>query len=343
MISSGVLGLFWLVLVPYIIGRLFQVTEKRVFYTNSLFYGYVMMFAVFECISLPLIFMRKSLALCTVLFCASLLLLSGISLFKNRHGITAFNYKKIKSLVQLHWTTWIGIILVITQTIISTLFMHIDQDDSFYVGTATTAVYTDTLFEYSPYTGYRYESLPSRYVLSPFPIFTAVLSKLIMLHPTILAHTVFPAVFIPLSYMVVWMIGKEFFPQNKKGQGTFFLLVAIIQMTSFYSVYTQGTFLLLRIWQGKSILANIILPGLFLLCIRMMGSKGKCGINWFLIFLLSISAALVSSMGIMLAPIMIGIFGIISGITERRWNIVFKYVLCCCFSLICGLIYIMIR
>ena len=37
----------------------------------------------------------------------------------------------------------------------------------FYVGTATTAVETDSLYAYNPYTGAAYNVLPSRYILSP--------------------------------------------------------------------------------------------------------------------------------------------------------------------------------
>ena len=41
-------------------------------------------------------------------------------------------------------------------------------------------VQTDTIFEVIPYTGLKYYGLPSRYVLSPFPVFLAVVSQLSM-------------------------------------------------------------------------------------------------------------------------------------------------------------------
>ena len=39
-------------------------------------------------------------------------------------------------------------------------------------------VQTDTIFEVIPYTGLKYYGLASRYVLSPFPVFLAVVSQL---------------------------------------------------------------------------------------------------------------------------------------------------------------------
>ena len=82
--------------------------------------------------------------------------------------------------------------LILIQLVVVVLYAHMDEDDAFYVGTATTAVETDTLYAYNPYTGAAYNVLPSRYILSPFPAFLAVTSRLCGgLHPAIVAHTVF--------------------------------------------------------------------------------------------------------------------------------------------------------
>ena len=60
-------------------------------------------------------------------------------------------------------------ILILFQLVVVVLYAHMDEDDAFYVGTATTAVETDSLYAYNPYTGAAYNVLPSRYILSPFP------------------------------------------------------------------------------------------------------------------------------------------------------------------------------
>lgn len=96
---------------------------------------------------------------------------------------------------------------------------HMDADDCFYVATATTDVYTDTIFEVDSYTGTAYRALPRRYVLSPFPVFLAVVSQLSgRLHPAVMAHMVFPAVFLSMAYMVQAVLAKNGFPE-KKGPG----------------------------------------------------------------------------------------------------------------------------
>ena len=100
-------------------------------------------------------------------------------------------------------------ILILFQLVVVVLYAHMDEDDAFYVGTATTAVETDSLYAYNPYTGAAYNVLPSRYILSPFPAFLAVTSRLCGgLHPAIVAHTVFPAVFVFLAYVVLFQYSR---------------------------------------------------------------------------------------------------------------------------------------
>ena len=66
-----------------------------------------------------------------------------------------------------------AVLLIVVQMYAGIFYTHIDDDDAFYVATASTTLETDTVFQYNAYTGDEYESLPSRYVLSPFPIFEA--------------------------------------------------------------------------------------------------------------------------------------------------------------------------
>ncbi len=207
-------------------------------------------------------------------------------------------------------------------------YMHIDQDDAFYIGTASTDLKTNSIYRYDPYTGYEYKLLPSRYVLSPFPVYLSFISRLIGMHPLSVAHTLFPIVFISMSYMAYYLIGGELLGDSKRDKGVFLLFISLIQMCSFYSVYTQGTFLLLRIWQGKSILANLILPMIFYLAIRTFREMGQKK-EWVMLFCYMGAASFVSSMGIMLAPIELGIFMMIYGVLGGQWHKVPKGILCC--------------
>lgn len=120
------------------------------------------------------------------------------------------------------------------------------------------------------------------------------------------------------------------------------MLVSMVHLFSYYSIYTQGTFLLLRIWQGKAFLAAVLLPGIFysVLCLNeKTAGKAERG----LLAVLALSACLVSSMGIMLAPMMIGLLGIISTCMYRQWKKMVFLAACCIPSLCYAAVYILIR
>ena len=230
--------------------------------------------------------------------------------------------------------------LILVQLVIVVLFAHMDEDDAFYVGTATTAVQTDSVYAVNPYTGADYKKLPSRYVLSPFPAFLAVISRLCGgFHPAVVAHTIFPPVFILLAYLVLFLYARVFFEGKIKEQGIFLMLCAVILWFSGYSVYNSEIFTMGRIWQGKAALAGVFLPLLFLLCMEILMQE-KPKYPWSLLFLTNGACCLFSSMGIMLAPLMMGVFLLLSLVRFRSLKRLWKGIVCCLPSLVLGALYI---
>ena len=126
------------------------------------------------------------------------------------------------------------------------------------------------------------------------------------------------------------------------------IFISVVQIFSNYSVYTAGTFLLLRIWQGKAVLAGILLPAVAYMCARLMGRRQK-GLKvqesrgWPILFCLLLAACLVSSMGIILSMLMVGLYAFVCGVCARNWKVVGKALFCCMPNLIFAVIYIVIR
>ena len=105
-----------------------------------------------------------------------------------------------------------------------------------------------------------------------------------------------------------------------------------------YDVY----FLLIRIWQGKAVLAAVILPLLFyyLLC----AYKNEYQIQDIIqIFLTTGAAALTSSMGIFLAPIMVALGAFAGIIQTRKIGIAWKLLAGCIPCIILTGIYLLLR
>lgn len=123
--------------------------------------------------------------------------------------------------------------------------------------------------------------------------------------------------------------------------GDFYDPCAVILWFCGYSVYNSEIFTMGRIWQGKAVLAGVFLPFLFLLCMEIFMQE-KPEYPWSLVFLANGACCLFSSMGIMLAPLLMGVFALLSLVKFRDGRRFLKSVVCCLPSLILGVVYILV-
>ncbi len=54
------------------------------------------------------------------------------------------------------------------------------------------------------------------YKLAPFPVFWAMIGKISGLNPAYLMHTLLPVIFIPLAYVVYYLIAMDLLKKNRK-------------------------------------------------------------------------------------------------------------------------------
>jgi len=326
-----ILILFWMVVVPFLIGtfvvnQLFKVKNPDLLLTFVC--GSISMLAIFYVLEIPMQYFKVHLSVLVLSWKVIIPLICIMVLFLNRKDYKDILKNYIKQFRQLSWGTIIIILLVFAQGVLVALFQHVDADDAFYVASATTAVSTDSIFQFDPFTGLPLAVYPSRYLLSPFPIFIALLSKLVLIHPTIIAHTLLPVFLIPLSYAIMAVLGKKLFQDRSSSVQIFMFLLCVINIFGNVSIYTSSTFMLFRIWQGKAVLASIILPAVFYFSFRTMSGDNKPG-EWVMLFCCVLAACLSSSMGILLTPIMIMCLGIVFAIRNRSLRTVCYSLLCC--------------
>ncbi len=339
-----ILSAVWLGLIPYGLGLSLSAGMKSdtdSFWKNMML-GYVIMLALFELLCVPAIFLRLKFSLLCNVYGGLLLLLLLISLIRQRRRIYSSSIGHLKMIGKVPAIMWVAFILIAVQIIIYLVGMFSDADDALYVAEATTAMQTDGLYTHNVYTGFPSETLDMRYVLSPFPIFLGFVSRMSGLHPTIMAHTVMPVFFVMLAYGVYSLWVRKLFGEKWKSVGVFLCFVSLIHMFSNYSVYTQGTFMLVRIWQGKAFLAAVLLPALLYVGWLYFEEKTAGFAHWFSLFLFMTACAMVSSMGILLAPIMLGMTAIVAGIYHRRWKRIGLAAASCIPSVLLAVIYLIL-
>ena len=359
MLEKGLMILLILLIIPELVG-LFILRFFKKENTNlilAFIVGYLTEFAVCQLIAVPYIYLEKTLTelinVLAIIF-GSISVLSIVINLTNVKNIviSCFNYiKKMPKLLSI-----LVVILIGLQVYSFVGYMHIDDDDSFYVGTATVSVQTDSLFKYSAATGEEnVENQLSRYRLGPFPIYLAVISKIIDIHPAIVAHTIMPIVFVPLVYMIYGLIGNELFNKDKKRVHYFLMIMSIINIWGNYSVRTTFSFFLIRIWQGKALLASMILPLIILLFIKAEENNYK--FNYCLLLFITILAGnLTTTMGIALPPMELILLAVVYEISKIKFkkskeektgigNAIInltKCFICCVPSIIYGIAYLII-
>jgi len=334
--------LIWLVIIPTIIGimivnQLFK--DKTTDLLLAWVCGFISILSVFYVLVMPLLFLNMSLQTLTICWSDVVLWLSIISIVLNRNHFKEIIGHNLHQIKKMNLLSILVILLIFVQVFVIVKYMHEDADDAFYVANATTALATDSIFQFDPFTGELFQSYPMNYVLSPFSIFIAIVSKLLTLHPAIVAHTILPTIFIPLSYATFAVLGKKIFIDRPHTVTLFLIFLCMVNIYGNNSIYTSSSFLLFRIWQGKAVLANIILPGILYFSYRAMTSEKNVG-EWVMLFCCILAACLSSSMGIALAPIMLCCLGLIFAIKRRQFRTILKSIACCIPSIACIIIYV---
>ncbi|MCI8634926.1 MAG: hypothetical protein HFJ05_04920 [Eubacterium sp.] len=363
MVKSMALAVLFLVVLPFLLGLFYTgfagedgkssvpewagVNPEKENILLHVVTGYIIMFGVFWLVALPLVWMRQSLSLLIWIYSGILLLTAVISLVSNRKRLVKVLTHTVLSVKGYTLCIWAQLMLILGQVFLYLRYQYANADDAFFVASATTSLATDTVFAFNPYTGAAYTKLPARYVLSPFHAFTATAAKLTGIHPAVMAHVVFMIVFLLLAYAVYTLIGRMLFGKDMEKTGYFLVLVSALLIFSAYSERTGGLFLLIRLWQGKAILAGVLLPLVFYMAVRTLGlmdGTGRAGVlDWVLLFLLMCACCAVSSMGVILGAIMFGILGILAAAKQKNLRLLAYSVCCCLPNILCGGLYLWMR
>ena len=292
-------------------------------------FGMVLMHAIFEIVVLAGTFTKMTLKNVTVFYFAILsAAIMIVGLIGNRTKKRVFSVGKIPSFSKKEMALLLIVLVgILYQILFVCLGLQSDADDAYYVGMAMTSFQTDTISVYHPYLGTPVKlKTMANYVLSPYLIFWAMWSKVLKIHPAILMRSILPAVNIAWSYVVYRLLAKKIFLTERK-RIIFLLIVVLANLFGAYSDRTSAVFLLQRVWQGKGALAAILIPMLWYLLIRLR-KEGENTYVYVELFVTILAACLTSSMALFLCPVLMGAFGLEYLISERRWSVVGRLILC---------------
>ena len=337
------LGIILLLVIPELLGLLFTkfMTEKNNL-CFSLIIGYIVEISTFEILYLPIYYLNASFKMLFYTWIILMLVLSGLAIiFTYKSIIEIFQNLKNSIIEAPKVLTIVFVLLVALQVYYPVRYMQIiDPDDAFYLSTVNITIETNSLFKYNAYDGSQYTERPLRYCLSGLCAYYAVMSEILQIHPAIFTHTIWPAIIIPIEYLIYIFIAKKLFNNDKEKNLYFMILLAIIHIFGYVSIYMDFSFFAYRSWQGKALIGNFIIPLIWLNCFYCIEERNKV-VNWLLLLLISISACFVTEMGVFLTPNVVAIFVIIHLIKNKKFLDIFKYMACCVPQFIVGLLYIL--
>lgn len=288
--------------------------------------GQITMWGVFQLIGVLMIRLKLSFSLLYYVFISLTAFFSILGIVKLSKSSLTIRIPKIHSVV-----LWVILILtigiVIYQMTMYAVGMHRDGDDARWIAQANDAVTYNSMFLINPSTGENIGFFAGDMVrdsISPWPMYLAVISALTGIRPIIIAHTVYAPVLLLISYLVFTRMGHLLFKRIDE-QIIFIFLVSVITLFFSGNGNTSAEFSLIRIWQGKAVVAAIMIPAVFSQFLAIQ--KEDTVQNWLLLFMMSCASCLMSGMGIVISIIMVGGFGLYL-LLSRRWKRIPLWLLC---------------
>ncbi len=215
-------------------------------------------------------------------------------------------------------------------------------DDVSYIRDITRIVDTNSI--YTKYWVGQIDPIPLEEVsfkalfTSYYP-FLAMISMLTGLHPLILCKTVIPVFYLPIHYLITWRIGMFLFGDEKDGakliekKSMFMFFYAILIEFGHISYYTMSRRVTIWIYNSKSDCFTILLPALFIYTFIFLTEKAETdniltdtGLIYrqFLIFIMALASISATTMGLIMSPIVMGIWFIIAAFRMKKPSLFFS-------------------
>lgn len=285
---------------------------------KSWIFGQMLCFAVFQVLAVPMILLRWKFDVLFWCYLGSMTVVFGF-------GCWGLKGRQIRLSICWKQWTWLAYVLaaicaslILWQSGIYFFGMHLDEDDARWLAEANDALVENRMMVINYDTGELVNHfMMAEDVSSPWPMINAMMSKFFHTRVSIFAHTIYSPVAIFTIYGIYWLIGTELFKKIESRLG-FLLFTAVLILFYGGGVYSQGSFSLIRIWQGKASVAGIIIPMLLYLFIWLNKENRISG--WIAVLITAFAGCLMSGIGIFLSILMIGGYGLYNIIVYKNWK-----------------------
>ncbi|MBR3834628.1 MAG: hypothetical protein IKJ73_09930 [Lachnospiraceae bacterium] len=297
---------------------------------NYLIIGWLFLVGGFSVISIPFLFLHTRFDVLYYLYLVVVGIITIISIMDFIKTYNKLRLPKVNTIALLCF----GVISI--QIILALILSHGDADDSYYLAISNTVIDSNRIFVIDPSTGNENFVFQSQYEMVGHEVLIGVASKFFNINPAALCHTILPVFLIILHYAVAYEICKRISEKNK-----WYCLLFVVLANTFsgYSVYSRGAFLLFRIWQGKAVLTNIVIPLLLLLFWDVYKAEEVKKKDILILTLCAYCAFNTTSVGLYLFPLAYAIYTLTYLIVKRN----VRNCLMLCTPMICSLPFLVMK
>lgn len=332
--------------VPFFLGLIPVKHMNRLQRTPAMTYvcGWFVSFFLFELTAVPFILLEQSFTALVVVYTSIIAAVLAVSLWQGRH-LWKYYLEDVKAVrdmpgrVKFCWGVFF--LIVIFQMAYAVLYEYYDGDDAYYIAVAVLTDRFDTMYLRDVYSGYIYP-LDTRHAFSPTPIYQAWMSRLSGIAPAVVAHSVLAPVWLMFMYCIYGQISSRLLWNRKHYKPVFMILMAIWFMYGNISLYTTETFAMTRTWQGKGLMAGMVIPALFLSLLYLAQENVSQGM-WMLFICVCMSAVFATSISFMLIPTIVGVAAVIFGIRKKNVKFAAELFLCCMPCLLLAVCYLVVK
>ena len=339
-------------IVPYICGYLFRDIIKDMGKIRQICFQYVcgffVMMALFSVVCVPAIYMGMKFHIFVIVYNILLGILVCISLYQMvRAGYKTKSEEKkhykiqdfLHLLNQYEWIYLAIFVFLVAIQLYATLrytSSYNSLDDATYIAYAQDALDTDMMLQHAPYTGY-YQNIDLHRAFQTSLIYNAYLSKMTEISVTTMVHTVLALALVVMAYMVYYLIASQLF-EKKENQFIFLGFIALLYMWGNYSHYSLSFRLLGVIWQGKAILAVVLIPLLFVIMYELLHENYnyRYGVLLMILSITATSLTLIGAGAFLFIIMAVGILEKLHGGQRKKllyslWGCVVPVVVACAY------------
>ncbi len=322
-----ILSVVMILIVPALSGvTVCQLLSVRKSPAACYLFGSFAEWAFMQLITVPLIMMKRSFLLVVVLTSIFMAATSiyGIWWLIHYRGKRNLTGKKLQG-ADIFSIVILGLGCIALAYGISVITFK-DYDDSRFVVTAVDIVKTNRMLLTNPATGLPVSAFSQDLITdatSPWMVYTAYLAKITGTQASIIAHTMMRHSLTLCLLSVYWVLADTFFGKSIFSKCGFTLLAMLVNVFGIYSTWNAETFAMTRIWQGKSVVAALGIPTVFLVSAWIY--KNPAGWKpYFLLYVVTTAMCMMSGMGIIICGIFCGCIGVAFAIMKKGLSVMLK-------------------